>query len=102
MTWNHGVIRHKEGHLALHEVYYNEAGQPRAYSQQPVTFIGDGDDALQELIGARKHAMRVLRGGAANRRSAPRPERRLYDEAVSEALIVTTKGDSPGHTANSR
>src|SRR3954452_1017977 len=36
----------------------------------------------------RKHAMRVLRGGQANWRSAPRPERRLYDEAVSEALIV--------------
>src|SRR3954471_25053736 len=36
----------------------------------------------------RKHAMRVLRGGAANRRSAPWPERRLYDEAVREALIV--------------
>jgi hypothetical protein len=36
----------------------------------------------------RKHAMRVLRGGQANRRSAPRPERRLYDEAVREALIV--------------
>src|SRR4051794_7487997 len=32
--------------------------------------------------------MRVLRGGQANWRSAPRPERRLYDEAVSEALIV--------------
>jgi hypothetical protein len=31
----------------------------------------------------RKHAMRVLRGGP-----APRPERRLYDEAVREALIV--------------
>src|SRR3954462_9501002 len=36
----------------------------------------------------RKHAMRVLRGGAANRRSAPRPERRVYDKAVREALIV--------------
>src|SRR3954454_11638270 len=36
----------------------------------------------------RKHAMRVLRGGQASRRSAPRPERRLYDEAVHEALIV--------------
>src|SRR4051795_3160115 len=36
----------------------------------------------------RKHAMRVLRGGQATRRSAPRPERRLYDEAVHEALIV--------------
>src|SRR3954463_2255159 len=36
----------------------------------------------------RKHAMRVLRGGQASRRSAPRPERRLDDEAVREALIV--------------
>ena len=36
----------------------------------------------------RKHAMRVLRGGRATRRSAPRPERRLYDQAVREALIV--------------
>src|SRR4051812_24805507 len=35
----------------------------------------------------RKHALRVLRGGQASRRSAPRPERRLYDEAVREALI---------------
>src|SRR3954453_13382497 len=47
---------------------------------------------LDELVAVtgfhRKHAMRVLRGGAANRRSAPRPERRLYDEAVSEVLIV--------------
>src|SRR3954464_10637398 len=36
----------------------------------------------------RKNAMRVLRGGEANWRSASRPERRLYDEAVREALIV--------------
>src|SRR3954465_8846244 len=36
----------------------------------------------------RKHAMSVLRGGQAKRCSAPRPERRLYDEAVREALIV--------------
>src|SRR3954469_2234971 len=36
----------------------------------------------------RKHAMRVLRGGQATRCSAPRPERRLYDEAVREVLIV--------------
>src|SRR4051812_13280435 len=46
-------------------------------------------DAFVAVTGFhRKHAMRVLRGGQANRRSAPRPERRLYDEAVREALIV--------------
>ena len=36
----------------------------------------------------RKHAMRVLRDGKANRRSQPRPGRRLYDEAVRDALVV--------------
>src|SRR5436309_3190107 len=36
----------------------------------------------------RKHAMRLLRAGQVNRRSGPRPGRRVYDEAVREALIV--------------
>jgi len=36
----------------------------------------------------RKHAMRLLRSGAPDRRSAPRPERRLYDQAARDALIV--------------
>ena len=36
----------------------------------------------------RKHVMRLLRAGPSDRRSAPRPQRRLYDEAVREALIV--------------
>ena len=36
----------------------------------------------------RKHAMRLLRAGRVNRRSGPRPGRRIYDDAVREALIV--------------
>ena len=36
----------------------------------------------------RKHAMRLLRNGPQVGRSGPRPERRLYDDAVGEALIV--------------
>src|ERR1700730_5275511 len=36
----------------------------------------------------RKHAMRLLRAGQPNRRSGPRPGRRLYNEAAREALIV--------------
>jgi len=36
----------------------------------------------------RKHAMRLLRAGLPGRRSGPRPARRLYNEAVREALIV--------------
>ncbi len=39
----------------------------------------------------RKHAARLLRGGSKvnrSKRSKPRPDRRLYDDAVREALIV--------------
>jgi hypothetical protein len=36
----------------------------------------------------RKHAMRLLRSGRTARRGGPRPERRLYDDAVRSALIV--------------
>jgi hypothetical protein len=36
----------------------------------------------------RKHAMRLLRSGQAGRRSGPRPGRRLYKDAVREALVV--------------
>jgi hypothetical protein len=36
----------------------------------------------------RKHAMRLLRKGRARKRSGPRLARRVYDEAVREALVV--------------
>ena len=36
----------------------------------------------------RKHAQRLLRQGKPRQRSAPRPGRRIYDEAVREALIL--------------
>lgn len=36
----------------------------------------------------RKHAMRLLRAGSSKQGPASRPERRVYDEAVREALIV--------------
>lgn len=40
----------------------------------------------------RKHAMRLLREGPTDRQSTSRPSRRLYDEAVREALIVLWEG----------
>ncbi len=42
-----------------------------------------------EVTGChRKHAARLLRGGHKSERSRPRPERRRYDDAVREAMIV--------------
>jgi len=36
----------------------------------------------------RKHASRLLRQGHSKKRSEPRPSRRLYDEAMHEALVL--------------
>ena len=46
-------------------------------------------DEFSALTGFhRKHAMRLLRGGLRNDRRGPRPGRRIYDDAVREALIM--------------
>src|SRR6516162_396805 len=46
-------------------------------------------DELAAVTGYhRKHAMRLLRAGQVNRRWGPRPGRRIYDDAVREALIL--------------
>jgi hypothetical protein len=55
---------------------------------------GRGDKArmLTEFVALtgyhRKHAARLLRSGGSGDRSAPRSRRRLYDDAVREALIL--------------
>ena len=46
-------------------------------------------DEFAALTGHhRKHAMRLLRAGVSSGRSSPRPQRRVYDQATREALIV--------------
>jgi hypothetical protein len=53
-------------------------------------------DEFASLTGHhRKHAMRLLRAGVSNGRSSPRPERRMYDQATREALIVVWEGIGP-------
>src|SRR5438128_3909828 len=53
--------------------------------------MGEGADSrrVRRVSGYhRKHAMRLLREGRTGKRSDPRPARRVYDEAVREALVV--------------
>ena len=54
---------------------------------------GEKTRILDEFVAItgfhRKHAMRLLRvGSSARRKGAARPSRRLYDNAVREALVV--------------
>jgi hypothetical protein len=46
-------------------------------------------DEFGALTGLhRKHAMRLLRGGTCREQSGPRLRRRVYDDAMREALVV--------------
>ena len=46
-------------------------------------------DELTSLTGVhRKHAARLLRGGGSGKRRDTRPQRRIYDDAVRETLVV--------------
>ncbi|MPR13137.1 hypothetical protein [Microvirga tunisiensis] len=46
-------------------------------------------DEFMAVTGySRKHAMRALRQGLPDKTDATRPRRRIYDDAVHEALVV--------------
>jgi hypothetical protein len=62
------------------------SGRYASSSRQEQGRILDEFTALSGLH--RKHAMRLLRAGQSGRRHGPRPGRRLYDDAMRQALIV--------------
>lgn len=54
MTWNHRVIlhRHERGdYFEVHEVYYNDAGVPDSWTQEPVSIVSESlADMREELL----------------------------------------------------
>jgi hypothetical protein len=70
MHWNYRVILHDEGQepfVALHEVFYNEAGQPDGWSADPIHVQGDDltelrDDLIHQLLALTKPVLRVQQG----------------------------------------
>jgi hypothetical protein len=57
VTWNHRLIRHPDGYLALHEVYYDEAGEPNKYTADPAVFVVDEEEGANALFEAMKRAL---------------------------------------------
>ena len=50
MHWNYRVLRHAAGWIAIHEVYYDDAGRPRSCTVEPVNLSGDSVDELQSSL----------------------------------------------------
>lgn len=61
MTWNYRVLRHPDGALALHEVYYDASGRPDRYTAVPVSFAVDADEGLTGLIASLERALNDAR-----------------------------------------
>lgn len=58
-TWNYRIIRHRkpEEWLAVHEVYYDEAGNPSSMTVEPITFLVDGEEGPEGVIRSLEMAL---------------------------------------------
>jgi len=54
MTWNFRLIRHSEGPAplwyAVHEVFYNDAGEPFTMTEDPVDITGESPAEVQKYL----------------------------------------------------
>lgn len=63
MTWNFRIIDHGDW-LGLHEVLYDEAGVPRSYTAEPVTFVCDKVEGARGIAGSLEMALAGARDRA--------------------------------------
>jgi hypothetical protein len=45
--WNYRVLKHSDGTVAIHEVFYGDDGKPHSCSAEPTGFVGDSLEDLQ-------------------------------------------------------
>ncbi|HEX8382885.1 MAG TPA: hypothetical protein VF592_05855 [Sphingomonas sp.] len=57
MSWNYRIIDHGT-HLALHEVYYDAAGRPTAWTAEPADFLSNSEDGTAGITDALTMALR--------------------------------------------
>jgi len=53
MSWNYRVIKTTEGsssHYYLHEVYYDDAGQPDGSTVEPVFVSGENVEEIRQVL----------------------------------------------------
>lgn len=60
MTWNYRIIDFGT-HFALHEVYYDEVGQPKRYTSGPADFVVDLEDGAEGITASLEIALRDAR-----------------------------------------
>jgi hypothetical protein len=64
VTWNYRVIEFQSGdeiHRAIHEVYYDEAGKPNGYTENPASVFWNADedgDAPNRILERMQEALK--------------------------------------------
>ena len=58
MSWNYRVLRHADGALAIHEVFYGEdKATPHSCTEDPVGVVGDDIADLTATLGMMGRAL---------------------------------------------
>lgn len=57
MTWNYRIIRYKDGALGLHEIHYDDAGEPKARTSDLADFGCDEDEGPQGIVKSLRMAL---------------------------------------------
>ncbi len=98
MTWSYRVIRHADGHYAVHEVFYDERGVPTAMTQEPISFLADADEGPEAIVTALHRALEDAR------LREPLPAEHFADperaarEAVLDELVAEAQREGHGYT----
>lgn len=61
MSWHYRVLRHSDGHLALHEVYCDADGRPNGYTERPIGFVANEEEGLSGIVQALEMALKDAR-----------------------------------------
>lgn len=56
MAWNYRILDHGEW-LALHEVYYDDAGEPNGWTVDAITFGAHSDEGAEGVIASLEMAL---------------------------------------------
>lgn len=79
MTWNYRILQDDDGNLSLHEVFYDSAGNPKGYTENPVTFVAASDEGVESIVQALEMALKDAK---------ERPVLNLHQIKVSSIDII--------------
>ena len=60
MSWNYRILQYPDGEdnfFQIHEVYYNDKGEPNSYTANGVTVAGESKESLKWVLEKMEEAL---------------------------------------------